>query len=282
MVNFVDRTVLITGASSGIGLALALEYQRQGCKVIATSRHTEPLQSYANERFHVFKLDVTEQQSIDNIFQALQKENLFPDIIINNAGFGLMGPAAELPDAEIKAQFETNFFSLLRMIRTFMPWMFEKGKGMFINMGSISGIAAIPFSGIYSASKAAVHAVSDSLRMELAPFNIHVMLVQPGGIVSNFGNVANKKTEQVLSVNSKYLKIEDKLRERGTISQVGATPTDVFAKEVVKKSLRKNPPSVIRTGHRSFTLPFMKRWLPTSWFDNIMKNHFGLKYLTKK
>jgi short-subunit dehydrogenase len=276
------KTVLITGASSGIGLALALEYQRQGCTVIATSRNTETLISYVNEQFHIFTMDVTEQLSIDTLLQILKKENLFPDIIINNAGYGLMGPAAELPDAEIKEQFETNFFSLLRMIRTFTPWMCENGKGMFINMGSISGIAAIPFSGIYSSSKAAVHAVSDSLRMELAPFNIHVMLVQPGGIVSNFGNVANIKTEQILSENSKYLKIEDKLRERGTISQVGATPAEIFAKKVVKKSLRKNPPSLIRTGHRSFTLPFMKRWLPIWWFDAIMKKHFGLKNLTKK
>ncbi|HTY35720.1 MAG TPA: SDR family NAD(P)-dependent oxidoreductase, partial [Bacteroidota bacterium] len=133
-----------------------------------------------------------------------------------------------------------------------------------------------PFAGAYCGSKAALHAVTDALRMELAPFGIRVMSVQPGGIMSEFGNNSLRKTEQVLTTNSWYHSVAHSIKARARVSQAGAMPGELFAKRLVSLTERAIPPAIVRIGSKSFSLPFLKAVLPASLLDALLSKRFGL------
>jgi NAD(P)-dependent dehydrogenase (short-subunit alcohol dehydrogenase family) len=152
--------------------------------------------------------------------------------------------------------------------------------GLIVNIGSISGLATTPFSGAYCASKSALHSLSDALRMEVKPFGIKVVTVQPGGIKTNFGAAAKQTVERIFKADSIYAKLEKEITARAEISQLNATSLESFTDIIVKKILLKNPPPIIRTGSRSFILPIMKLILPTKIYDNIMIKKFGLSKLS--
>ena len=134
---------------------------------------------------------MNDEASIDALMRRLEDDGVTVETLVNNAGYGAMGPLAELPLDELRLQFETNVFALVAMIQAVVPGMAARGSGRIVNIGSVSGVLPTPFSGAYSASKAAVHALSDALRPELAPFGIHVVTVQPGAIRSQFGATAS-------------------------------------------------------------------------------------------
>jgi short-subunit dehydrogenase len=157
--------------------------------------------------------------------------------------------------------------------------MKSRGGGTIVNIGSISGIAPTPFSAAYCASKAAIHAWSDVLRMELKPFGIKVVTIQPGGIVTDFGKNCEKTVRNNLKPGSWYAGIEKFIYSRANTSQEIATPVGVFVKKLIPKIIQQNPPTLIRLGARSFTLPLLKRWLPARLLDKIMMKKYGLDCL---
>jgi short-subunit dehydrogenase len=272
--------VLITGASSGIGLALANQFLEKGFKVYGTTRKPEFLEARYKNGITLMLLDITDQQAQQECISKILKQEDRIDILVNNAGFGLMGPLAEIPDAELKRQFETNFFALAAMNRSVIPQMVKQGAGKIVNISSISGVMPSAFSGAYCASKSAVNSYSDSLRMELKPFGIKVITVQPGGIRSDFGKNSLKNT--ILDKeHSIYSSIASYVEKRALISQEKATPAEVLAKRLTKEIIKPSPKALIRSGKSSFLYPFLKRWLPTTMLDKIIAGTFGLNQVTR-
>lgn len=151
------EVVLITGCSSGIGHALSLEFYRRGFEVIATAINRDSLNQLEEAGITTLSLNVNERTQIAEVLVAIMRQNGSIDILINNAGFAQMGPIIEIPQELMQAQFQTNVFSPLYLSQQVVPIMKKAGKGLIVNMGSISGVATSPFSGPYCASKAAFH-----------------------------------------------------------------------------------------------------------------------------
>ena len=196
------RTVLITGCSTGIGKALAESLHNKGYKVIASARSESKLAPLAELGIVNLPLDVTLAESIASAIQSIEQQGLNVDILINNAGYGAMGPLAEMPTEELEKQFATNVYGPVNMVRACLPMLRQSKQPLIVNIGSVSGILVTPFSGAYCATKAALHALSDALRMELAPFGIDVMTVMPGAIESEFGNSAEASLARTLPKDS--------------------------------------------------------------------------------
>ena len=271
------KTVLITGCSSGIGAALAQEFHQRGHRVIATARRIESLQALAAQGVRTLALDVNDAASIALALAALQSDSAHIDILINNAGYGQFGAVMDVEPDDLRRQFETNVFAPVALSRAALPLLRKSAAGCIANMGSISGLVTTPFAGVYCASKAALHALSDAMRMELAPLGVRVVTIQPGGIASKFG--ATGEAQVRLPEGSLYAPITRFVLGRAKASQRGATPVDDFAREVVDHLLQADPPAICRTGAQSTRLPLLKRWLPTRLLDRKLQKLFGLDQL---
>lgn len=189
-----NRTiVLVTGATAGIGRHLALELVARGHHVIATGRNEAALARLAEEvpggaTLDTVVLDVTDAASIERATRDVDERTGGHgiDVLVNNAGYGIIAPTAEISDADLRSQFETNVFGLMAVTRAFLPAMRARGRGRIINVSSVGGRVTMPFFGGYNATKYAVESLSDALRREIAPFGIDVVLVEPGPIRTEF------------------------------------------------------------------------------------------------
>ncbi|WP_211827613.1 SDR family oxidoreductase [Kistimonas asteriae] len=270
------KTVLITGCSTGIGRALSISLCRHGFNVWATARNPESIADLKQSGIKTAVLDVTDSQQVDALVDNILATDGRIDMLINNAGYGAMGAIAETPIAEIERQFTTNTFAPVYLIQRVIPSMRKQGSGTLINIGSVSGILTSPFSGIYCASKAALHTLSEALRIELAPFGIDVITVQPGAIQSSFGKTATRELENILPENSLYQSIEETLRRRAGASQERPTTAEAFSEKLVSILLRKKKPAIIRIGRGSFVMPFIRQWLPQPLLQRLLSRLFNL------
>jgi len=269
------RVVLITGCSSGIGAALAQEFHRRGHRVYATARRVESIQRLADDGLRVLSLDVTDATSVAAAAASVRAEQGQIDLLVNNAGYGLFGAGVDLDATALRRQFETNVIGLMEVTRAFALMMCSRRQGCIVNLGSVSGVLTTPFAGAYCATKAAVHALSDALRMELAPFGVHVVTVQAGGVTSRFGDSANIHMPE----GSLYSSVASVIAARAKMSQRDATPSSEFAARVADATLRPNPPPVLRLGHNSLRMVAMRRWIPVRRLDRILMQRFGLDQL---
>lgn len=273
------KTALITGCSTGIGKHLAQAMLNKGYRVIATARTVAKLDNLKAAGATVIALDVTSQSSIDSAMEQIKTAGLGVDILVNNAGYGAMGPVAEMPSAELEQQFATNVFGPVHLVRACVPAMRKQGGGLIVNVGSVSGILVTPFSGVYCATKAAIHALSDAMRMELAPFNIKVMTVMPGAIESEFGNSAEASLARTLAEDSLYQWARDGIQKRAQASQTNPTPVNEFVRILLENMEARNPKAEVAIGNGSTALPLAARILPTKARDWILKQSFGLHKL---
>lgn len=273
--------VLITGCSTGIGRALALAFRERGCTVYATARRPEQLDALAAQGIRPLRLDVTDPASIDALRAGLAAENIPVDILVNNAGYGAMGPLSELPEDELRRQFDTNVIGLIGVSNAVIPIMRQRRSGCIVNIGSVSGVLVTPFAGAYCASKAAVHALSDAMRMELAPFGIEVMTVQPGAIRSDFGATASRGVEDRGHDASPYAPIADAIAARANASQQHSTSAEAFADRLCRAVLADRRPAQLRIGSGSTLLPALRRWIPRSLLDRLLSKRFGLDRLRR-
>lgn len=271
-----QKVVLITGCSSGIGRALALEFLNRGYRVIATARRQESIIELESIGIATGNLDVTNPAQMEAMVGDIVEQEKTIDILVNNAGYALFGPTIEIPEYELRLQFETNVFGPLILAQKVAPVMIRNKGGLILNIGSISGVAASPFAGAYCASKSALHAFSDVLRMELNPFGIHVVTVQPGAVASELGESGRNKLTSLLKPDSWYKSIKESILRRAEYSQKDAIGADVFARKLLDTVLLDRPPELVRIGKLSFLLPMMKRWMPTWMFENKLKKKFGL------
>ncbi len=274
-----NAVVLISGCSSGIGLALAREFASRGCRVFATARKPESIQQLKKEGMEIAALDVTRPASIDACVAGVIKKAGRIDVLVNNAGYALIGPMIDLSLEDMKRQFDTNVIGLVALTRAVAPHMIKRRSGLIVNMASVSGICATPFAGAYCASKAAVNLLSTSLRIELAPFGIDVVTVQPGAVQSGFGKAAAASLH--LPENSVYRPIASYVEARAYASQKDPTPVDEFSQKLIDKLFLKKIPKIIRLGKQSAKLPVVAA-LPVDRFDQIMSRGFGLAKLKLK
>ena len=270
-----QRTVLITGCSSGIGAALAAELHKRGLRVYATARRPESLAPLSALGLPTLTLDVNDDASITAAMAQVERDCGHLDMLINNAGFSQVGAVIDLSRDDLRKQYETNVIAPIAVTRAALPLLrASRGKAMVVNVGSIVGVFTTPFAGAYCSSKAALHSLSDALRMELAPFSIDVVTLQPGGVRSAFGDHAQEALR--LPPDSLYRPVEKGIRARAQAGQQGATPAERFVVPVVDALLQHKPPAIIRGGHNSIRLPLLKKLLPLRAFDALVSKAFGL------
>ena len=273
-----QRVVLITGCSSGIGRALAEEFIRRGHKVVATARQETGIEDLAGPDVLLQQLDVTVGASIRRAVAATQGWAGRIDILVNNAGYGLMGPIAELDPNDVRVQLETNVTGPVALIREVVPGMAERGWGRIVNIGSVVGVTALPFGGAYSASKAAIHLLSDALRIELAPLGVAVLEVQPGAIRSRFGDSASRGVDRYAQEGSLYRPIAKSIEGRARASQDAPSPPEELARRIADATLWSRPPALLRYGAKSRIIPALGR-LPYRIRDRYLSRRFGLDRL---
>lgn len=266
------QVVLVTGCSAGgIGHALARAFAANNCLVVATARSLSSMADLSNDpRFFLQELDVLSDQSVHRgVSNVLEKFGRI-DVVVNNAGVQCTAPLAEVPLSIAQQTFDTNVFGAMRLIQAVVPHMESRKKGTIVNVGSVTVLGPGPWAGIYTASKAALHALTDTLRLELQPFGIDVMNVVPGAVKSNIGNSAiatyNKMPEWKL-----YKQFEESIKARAHFSQgLKATPAEEFAKKTVNEVLKKNPPAWFSAGQYSTIMAIMYH-LPLSIKDYILR-----------
>ncbi|KAI0407827.1 NAD(P)-binding protein [Xylaria palmicola] len=239
-----QKTVLVTGCTpGGIGHGLCLEYHKQGLHVIATARRPEVLAELAELGMSTVALDVTDAESIKRCHDEVAKINGGKlDILVNNAGRTHTHPALDISLPDVRATFETNVFSIMAMVQAFIDQLIA-AKGLIINISSLSSITPYLFGSVYCASKAAVSAYSRTLRLELAPFGVRVMVSMTGTVRSNTASQGHR----VLPPDSLYQKAKHIFEWRLVFSQNSDTMgTETFARKLVADSLRTETPGWLR------------------------------------
>ena len=187
-----EKVVVITGTSSGIGFETALAFAREGYYTYATMRDTsngdriKETSQKENLKINVLELDVDKEDSVKIAIKQILDQKQRIDVLVNNAGWGIWGCVEDVSIDEFKAQFETNFFGMIRLIQEVGPTMRKKGSGTIVNISSYAGRIGFPVSPAYSSSKFAIEGLSESLRLEMAPFGINVIIIEPGIVNTNF------------------------------------------------------------------------------------------------
>lgn len=212
------KTILITGASSGIGHATALYFAERGWNVAATMRDTSKAgPALQHPHISLFALDVTNADSIARAVAEITERYQKIDVLLNNAGYGLFGPIEALTGEQIEQQFATNVFGLIGVTQQVLPAMRAAGEGLILNISSIVGQFALPYASMYVATKFAVEGLSESMRYELEPFHIRVKLIEPGSIATEFGKGSKQIAESApyrTSMN-RFLSVFAKGNSRG-------------------------------------------------------------------
>jgi len=277
MTDRTARTVLITGCSSGIGEATAARLAGAGWTVYATARKPETLAGLEAAGCHALALDVTSEESMTSAVDAVLTESGRIDALVNNAGYSQSGAVETLDLDDVRRQFETNVFGLVRLCQLVLPTMRARGNGRIVNISSMGGRLVFPGGGAYHATKYAVEALSDALRFEVAGFGVKVVIVEPGLITTNFENaavasMASNADGPYATFNAEVAKATKEVYA-GPMRRLGGGP-DAVAK-VIEKSLTARRPHIRYTVTPSATLSIRTRSLmgARGW-DAMLKTQF--------
>jgi short-subunit dehydrogenase len=271
-----ERVALVTGGSSGIGEAAAGRLREAGFEVYAVARRVDRMSGLAADGVHTFAMDVTDDASMVAGVQRVVDEQVRIDVLVNNAGYGSYGAVEDVPIDEARRQFEVNVFGLARLTQLVLPTMRKQGSGRIINISSIGGKFYEPLGAWYHATKFAVEGFSDSLRLELKPFGIEVVLVEPGPIISEW-NTNARDTLVDASRGGAYEERAERVRatmERGDSGWAGSTP-DVVAKKIVKAATTSHPRARYPVGRGAGTIVTARRLLPDSAMDALIGRVYG-------
>lgn len=273
------KVILVTGASSGIGFDTAQKLARQGHKVYAAARRTELMQPLQNDGVAILRLDVTDEDSMVEGVQHILDTEGHIDVLINNAGYGYLGAIENVTMDEARRQLDVNVFGLARLCQLVLLSMRERGSGRIINTSSVAGKAVMYFGGWYNVSKYSVEALSDALRIELKPFGIDVVMIEPGGIKTDWGNIAADH----LAESSKGTAYETAaLRESASLHKTYSMNFLSKPSSVTKAMLRavncRRPRARYRVGFASGAIVFFHRLLPTRWWDAMMRQLGRIKF----
>lgn len=266
-----SKVILITGGSSGIGKSIGEYLNNKGFKVYGTSRNPD---KFKGSIFPLITLDVTNPETIKTCITEVLKREHKIDVLINNAGAGITGPIEEIPEEEIKRNFETNFFGPINLIKSVLPSMRKQNSGLIINITSIAGYMGLPYRGVYSASKGALGLITEAFRMELKSFNVHMCNLAPGDFATNIA--AGRYHAPVLE-NSPYKKSYGAtLKTMDAHVDSGGNPNDVA--EVILKIINTKKPKIhykVGAFMQKFSI-VLKRILPDKMYEKLLMNHYDL------
>lgn len=264
-----NRVALVTGASSGIGAATARRLARAGLTVYGAARRLDRLAELAADGVRALEFDVTSDESMTAAVDQVLSETGRIDVLVNNAGYGSYGAIEDVPMAEARRQIEVNLFGLARMIQLVVPGMRGRGGGTIVNITSIGGKITTPLGGWYHASKFAVEGLSDALRTELAPFGIDVVVIEPGGIATEWGDIAmgSAKAASGSGAYAERVAAASAAME-GPIAQRGSDP-DVVARTIERAITAGRPRTRYAVGFLAKPSLIARRVLPDRAMDWI-------------
>ena len=270
-----EKVALVTGSSSGIGLETSLALARNGFHTFATMRDVskdEEIKEVVrkeNLNVEILQLDVDNEESVNEVINTIMERKDRIDVLINNAGYGMWGSVEDVSIDEFKEQFETNFFSIIRLIHRVAPIMRKQGSGDIVNISSVAGRIGFPVSPAYISSKFALEGLSESLRFELMPFGVNVIIIEPGVIKTNFFN--SMKLAKKSNQDSEYKEITEKVISGvKMMAEMGTHPKEV-ADAVVKALKEENPHPRYVVGNDAMMFLEAKKMKTDMEFENYLK-----------
>lgn len=266
------KVMLVTGASAGIGREVALLLAREGHKVYAAARRLDRMRDLAEHGITPVEMDVTKQDDNERAVSRIVEEEGRIDVLINNAGFGLYGPVEDIPLDDARYQFEVNLFGLAHLTQLVLPHMRARRSGRIINVSSMLGRVFVPLGAWYHATKHALEGWSDCLRWETAPFNIQVVVIQPGAIKTEFAGVMGawmrkycEDTGYKTQVDRFLGMMEDsKVRARGT-------EPEVIAKVFLEAATTARPRRRYVSGALARPMMFLRRWFGDGIYEFVLR-----------
>ncbi|MFJ4207433.1 oxidoreductase [Paenarthrobacter sp. NPDC089675] len=270
-----ERIALVTGASAGIGFESALALRSAGFIVYAGARRVDRMEPLTAKGIHILSLDVTDDQSMVAAVTAVETARGRVDVLVNNAGYGSYGSLEEVPLAEGRRQFDVNVLGLARMTQLVIPRMREAGKGRIINVSSIGGKIFEPLGAWYHATKFAVEGMSDSLRLELKPHGIDVVVIEPSGTDTEWGTIAGEGL-MMASGHGPYKEQAHVMAAAlaSTSGQILSTPPRVVAKAITRAATAKRPRTRYPVGRGAWSVLALRRVLPDRAFDAVLWNSY--------
>ena len=270
-----DKIALVTGSSSGIGFETSLALARNGFHTFATMRDLTKdkkiKEIIEKEDLHIdiLELDVDNEESVNQAIKTILEKKDRIDVLVNNAGYGMWGTVEDVSIDEFKEQFETNFFSIIRLIQKVAPIMRKQGSGNIVNISSVAGRIGFPVSPAYISSKFALEGLSESLRFELMPFGINVIIIEPGVIKTNFFD--SMKMSEKSQQNSTYKEITDKVISGvKMMAEMGTHPKEV-ANVVIKTLGEEKPLPRYVIGNDAMMFLEAKKMKTDIEFENYLK-----------
>ena len=266
-----SKIILITGASSGIGYDAAQALSRQGHKVYAAARRVELMEPLKALGVVPLRMDVTDEDSMQEGVHAVLEAEGRIDVLINNAGYGYFGAIETTPMADARRQLEVNIFGMARLCQLVLPAMRAQVCGRIVNTSSIAGKMVLQFGGWYNISKYSVEAFSDALRMEVKTFGIDVCIIEPGGIRTDWGLIAARHLRE----NAAGSAYEEAALREAAMMEVGYSGTWLSSPAVVTRAIlravnRRHPRTRYRIGLGAHILPFLHAILPARWWDALI------------
>ncbi len=266
------KVVLITGASSGMGREAAIMLADRGHKVYAGARRVDRMEDLSDHGITAVEMDVTSSNDNERVVDQIIDSEGRIDVLINNAGFGLYGPVEEIPLEDARYQFDVNLFGLAELTQLVLPHMREAGSGRIVNVSSVGGKVYTPLGAWYHATKHALEGWSDCLRIETAPFNIQVVLIKPGAIRTEFGQVTGAglgkyaEGSAYMALIEPFIKmmINPRMAERGTDAKVLA---EVF----VEAATTAKPKRRYVKGALARPVIFIRKWLGDSTYERLLR-----------
>ena len=264
--------ILITGASSGIGQSCAKFLKNKGYRVYGSSRKVE----MGKERDGIIfvRMDVGLQESVDQAIDFIIKKESKIDVLVNNAGVGMMGSAEDVSIDEMQAHFNTNYYGVLRVMQAVLPSMRNQGGGKIINISSLASFFGLPYRGVYCAAKAGVNLVTESARMEVEKHNIHLSVLAPGDFNTGIKNarMTAEKTQHSIYKDeyNKVLEIVD--------HEVAKSGDPIKIAKIIYKIINSRKPKAYYIAASPFQklVVHLRYWLPTSLFQKLMKRNYGM------
>lgn len=266
------RVALVTGGSSGIGKATAFRLRRAGFDVYAVARRVDKMAGLEKDGIRTFRMDVTDDASMTTGVERILAETGRIDVLVNNAGYGSYGAVEDVAIDEARRQFEVNLFGLARLTQLVTPSMRERHRGRIINISSVGAVIYEPFGAWYHATKFAVEGFSDSLRVELRPFGIDVVIVRPAGIVTEWNRISR---DSLVETSRGGLYEERAAAAARTLKRVDnrllSSGPRAVAKKVAKAATVGHPRTRYPAGRGARIIPLARQVLPDRAFDLVLE-----------
>jgi short-subunit dehydrogenase len=282
-----EQVVIITGASAGIGAALASELADRylGIRLVLAARRVEKLEQVAEHcrkvgaEVLVVPTDMAQPEQVKRLAQQALDQFGRVDVVVNNAGYGQMGPIELQPLAAVQRQFEVNLWGAIGLIQALIPTLRDQGAGRIINVSSIAGRTAFPFGGLYSASKFALESLSDTLRMELEPFNIQVSVIEPGPVSTEFFAVAATELAKAIPdpAATVYRAAFQQMTQLEAQTSAQAWTSEQVAAVIIRAMIARNPrPRYLAATGGEFLIFMLTKALPRRWVDRFWQKFYAI------